>query len=253
MTADPLLPLLPLIAGACIGGFVQGLSGFAFSLVALSFWAWSLPPTLAGPLAAFCSLVGQILALRTVRRAVPLARLAPFVLCGLVGVPVGVWILRYLDPVWFRAGIGAILVVYCSILLLAAHLPRIAHGGRAADGVVGFIGGVMGGIGGLVGVVPTLWCTLRGWDKDMQRAVMQIFFIVMHTLTITLYAVQGVITAQTLHVFAIAVPSMILPTLAGAWAYKFLSDHMFRRMVLALLACSGVTLLVGTVPELLAR
>ena len=46
---------------------------------------------------------------------------------------------------------------------------------------------------------------------------------------------------------------MILPTLAGAWAYRFLSDHAFRRMVLVLLACSGVTLLMGTVPELLAR
>ena len=253
MTVDPSLPLIPLIAGACVAGFVQGLSGFAFSLVALSFWAWSLPPTMAGPLAAFCSLVSQILALRAARRAVPLRRLAPFVLCGLAGVPVGVWILRYLDPVWFRAGIGMILVVYCTILLLASRLPRIQHGGVSADGVVGFIGGVMGGIGGLVGVVPTLWCTLRGWDKDMQRAVMQIFFIVMHTLTITLYAVHGVITTQTLHVFAIAVPSMIVPTLVGAWAYKFLSDHAFRRMVLALLACSGVTLLVGTVPELLSR
>lgn len=250
MTFDPVLPL---IIGACVAGFVQGLSGFAFGLVALSFWAWSLPPTLAGPLVAFCSLIGQILGLRAVRRSVPLERLAPFVICGLVGVPVGVWILRYLDPVWFRAGIGAILVVYCTILLLSAHLPRITHGGRAADGVVGFIGGLMGGIGGLVGVVPTLWCTLRGWDKDLQRAVMQLFFIVMHTLTMIMYTVHGVITAKTLHLFAIAVPSMILPTLAGAWAYKFLSDHAFRRMVLALLACSGVTLLVGTVPELLAR
>ncbi|WP_087688315.1 MULTISPECIES: sulfite exporter TauE/SafE family protein [unclassified Pandoraea] len=250
MTFDPVLPL---IAGACVAGFVQGLSGFAFGLVALSFWAWSLPPTLAGPLVAFCSLIGQILGLRAVRRSVPLDRLAPFVVCGLVGVPVGVWILRYLDPVWFRAGIGAILVVYCTILLLSAHLPRITRGGRAADGVVGFIGGLMGGIGGLVGVVPTLWCTLRGWDKDLQRAVMQLFFIVMHTLTIIMYTVHGVITTKTLHLFAIAVPSMILPTLAGAWAYKFLSDHAFRRMVLALLACSGVTLLVGTVPELLAR
>ncbi|MGC7403952.1 sulfite exporter TauE/SafE family protein [Pandoraea pneumonica] len=250
MTFDPVLPL---IIGACVAGFVQGLSGFAFGLVALSFWAWSLPPTLAGPLVAFCSLIGQILGLRAVRRSVPLDRLAPFVICGLVGVPVGVWILRYLDPVWFRAGIGAILVVYCTILLLSAHLPRITHGGRAADGVVGFIGGLMGGIGGLVGVVPTLWCTLRGWDKDLQRAVMQLFFIAMHTLTMIMYTVHGVITAKTLHLFAIAVPSMILPTLAGAWAYKFLSDHAFRRMVLALLACSGVTLLVGTVPELLAR
>ena len=30
--------------GAVVAGFVQGLSGFAFGLVAMSFWAWALEP-----------------------------------------------------------------------------------------------------------------------------------------------------------------------------------------------------------------
>ncbi|MET0890224.1 MAG: sulfite exporter TauE/SafE family protein, partial [Stenotrophomonas maltophilia] len=36
--------------GAIVAGFVQGLSGFAFGLVALSFWAWVLDPKLAATL-----------------------------------------------------------------------------------------------------------------------------------------------------------------------------------------------------------
>ena len=48
--------------GAVIAGFVQGLSGFAFGLVAMSFWAWVLDPRLAATLAVFGALVGQILA-----------------------------------------------------------------------------------------------------------------------------------------------------------------------------------------------
>ncbi len=39
--------------GAVIAGFVQGLSGFAFGLVAMSFWAWVLDPRLAATLAVF--------------------------------------------------------------------------------------------------------------------------------------------------------------------------------------------------------
>jgi hypothetical protein len=33
--------------GAVAAGFVQGLSGFGFGMVAMSFWAWTLEPRLA--------------------------------------------------------------------------------------------------------------------------------------------------------------------------------------------------------------
>ena len=52
--------VLIVIIGTVVSGFVQGLSGFAFGLVAMAFWAWSLDPVLAGPLVVFGSLIGQL-------------------------------------------------------------------------------------------------------------------------------------------------------------------------------------------------
>ena len=75
------------VLGAALAGFVQGLSGFAFGLVALAVWAWVLEPALAGPLVVFGSLVGQVVALPQLRLA-SLPRALPFVLGGLVGVSV---------------------------------------------------------------------------------------------------------------------------------------------------------------------
>ncbi len=46
-----------------------------------------------------------------------------------------------------------------------------------ANGAAGWLGGIFGGIGGFAGALPQLWCTLRGWDKDTQRGVMQVFNI----------------------------------------------------------------------------
>ena len=43
--------------GAIVAGFVQGLSGFAFGMVAMSFWVWVLDPRLAAALAVFLSLI----------------------------------------------------------------------------------------------------------------------------------------------------------------------------------------------------
>ncbi len=45
-----LMTWLIFILGAIFAGFVQGLTGFAFALIAMSFWVWILPPQIAAPL-----------------------------------------------------------------------------------------------------------------------------------------------------------------------------------------------------------
>jgi hypothetical protein len=240
---DP-LPLI--LLGAAIAGFVQGLSGFAFGLVAMVFWVWAVPPETAGPLVVACSLLGQSLSIRAAWRGFEPKRALPFIAGGLLGVPIGAWLLPHIAPDTFKRALGLFLVVWCPTMLLAKNLPHIAWGGRPADAAAGWLGGVMGGLGGFSGPAPTLWCSLRGWDKHTQRAMFQSFHLCMHSLTLTLYATGGLITGETLHMFALAAPAMILPTILGALLYGRISDHGFRRLVLTLLLISGAFLLAST-------
>src|SRR5712671_3548281 len=208
------MPLIVAVAlGAAFGGFVQGLSGFAFGLVALGIWAWSVDPTIAGPLVVFGSLLGQVLSLHTVRGGFEPGRVLPFIVGGVIGIPIGVALLRLIDPLGFKLAVGIILLVWCPAMLLLRDLPRVTGGGRWADGMVGWIGGVMGGLGGLTGPAPTLWCALRGWGRDAQRAVFQSFNLVMHALTLTVYATSGLITAEARGMFVVIAPAMVIPAL----------------------------------------
>ena len=75
-----------MVLGAVLAGFVQGLSGFAFGLTAMSIWAWTLEPQLAAQLAIFGALTGQLVAVFTIRRALQWRLLRPFLLGGLLGV-----------------------------------------------------------------------------------------------------------------------------------------------------------------------
>ena len=59
--------LLIITIGAVIAGFVQGLSGFAFGMVAMSFWVWIIDPKLAVAMVVFGALTGQIIAAVRVR------------------------------------------------------------------------------------------------------------------------------------------------------------------------------------------
>jgi uncharacterized membrane protein YfcA len=238
---EPYLAII--IGGAILAGFVQGLSGFAFSLAALSVWAWAVDPQTAAPLAVFGSLVGQVVALPLTWRGTDPKRLVPFVIGGVIGVPLGVFLLGILEPAGFKLALGLFLIVYSPAMLFAPATLAVRWGGRWADGAIGWLGGVFGGIGGMAGGIPTLWCTLRGWDKDTQRGVMQAFNIAMHVATLTGYILHGgIITGETLKLFGIIAPALAIPVLLGAMVFRRLDQKAFRRVVLGLLFISGVVL-----------
>jgi uncharacterized membrane protein YfcA len=111
----------------------------------------------------------------------------------------------------------------------------------------------MGGIGGFTGTLPTLWCTLRGYDRDAQRAVIQNFNLSMLLVTMGAYLATGIVTSDMLPMFAIVLPAMLVPTFLGTRFYKKINDAMFRKIVLILLTGSGMTLLMSSVPRLVER
>ena len=198
----------------------------------------------------FGSLLGQTLSLSTVRGGLHLPRLLPFIAGGLLGVPAGVLLLHHIDPRSFKLTVGLILLLWCPAMLLVGDLPRVTVGGRWADAAAGWVGGIMGGLGGLTGPAPVLWCALRGWNRDVQRAVFQSFNIAMQTVTMAAYIATGTIDGPTARLFAIVAPAMLVPTLIGARLYRRFSEAGFRRLILLLLTVSGAVLVATSLPRL---
>ncbi|MCX8566956.1 MAG: hypothetical protein ON057_001683 [Glomeribacter sp. 1016415] len=234
-----------LILGAMVAGFVQGLSGFAFGMVSMSFWAWVLEPQLVIAMTVFGGLTGQLLAVTTVRRALNLPLLLPFLIGGLIGIPIGVAILPYLNVSLLKTILGCLLIVWCPIMLLKDRLPPFKLRSRLADSIVGGLGGIMGGLGGFAGALPTLWCMLSSFDKNTQRAVIQNFNLSILAATMVSYIATGVVTRSMLPMFAVVAVAMLIPTLIGARLYRGIDELTFRKIVLGLLTFSGVALLVS--------
>ncbi len=242
---------LIIIVGAAAAGFVQGLSGFAFAMCAMAFWAWTLDPQLAAVVVVGCSVVGQAITIVAARRGFNLKRTLPFIVGGVLGVPVGVTILPLVDQITFRAIVGGLLAMFCPAMLAFGGRAHFAKERPAANSGIGFIGGVLGGIGGFTGAVPTLWASLQAWTKDEQRAIIQWFNITMHVVTITGYGISGLITVERSKWLLVAIPAMVIPSLLGAKLYTKISDVAFRRLILIILSATGIALLISSVPKLI--
>ena len=193
------------------------------------------------------ALAGQLTSLFSVRRGFEWTRIAPFVVGGAFGVPMGVFILHNVDPVRFRLVLGVLFALYGVYGLLAPETGKLRFGGRGLDALVGGIGGALGGLGGLSGSVPAIWTQMRGWKRDLRRATMQVYNIVMHVLTLTVYARTHTLNLTSWKLFGLTAPLLLLTAYYGARLYKRFSERAFSRLVLALIALSGATLVVGAV------
>jgi uncharacterized protein len=231
--------------GALAGGFVSGLAGFGTALTTVGIWLHVLDPATAATLTLVCSVTAQIQSLPAIWRDIQPARVLPFVLPGLAGVPVGLWALGYVDPQSFKFGAGLLLVVFSSFMLLWRGKAALAWGGRTADGLVGLVGGFLGGLAGLSGAPPTIWATLRGWTKEQKRGVFSAFNFSILAAALAGHAVAGRVTESLLVPIALALPGTFLGAWLGVRTYKRLNDRNFSDLVMGLLLVSGVTLLVS--------
>jgi hypothetical protein len=104
---------------------------------------------------------------------------------------------------------------------------------------------VLGGLTGLGGVISTISCQLRGWPKDMQRAVFQpVLFAAFVIISVSL-AAAGAVTGHTLRLYVLGAPFLLAGLWAGFRLYGKIDDELFRKSVLVLLLLSGLSLIVS--------
>src|SRR6202051_380064 len=206
--------LVLLFLGALAGGVVSGLAGFGTGLVALGIWLYVLPPSLAVPLVIICSIVGQSSTLPAFRHVIDFKLVWPFLIGGLAGVPLGTVLVAYADPGIFKLSVGVLLLVFPTALYFNRNNPiALSFGGRVADAAIGFAGGILGGLSGWSGPLPTLWASVRGWDKDERRGVFQTFNWTVLTAALCLQAGTGFITPEIIWLALLTLPA----TIFGAW------------------------------------
>lgn len=233
-------------AGALAAGFVNGLSGTGYALVALGFWLQAMSPLTAAPLTALCGVAGHIQSLPRIWSGVSWPRLWPMLTAGIVGVPIGTFLLDYVRPDPLKVGVGVFLILYSAWMAFVRRPPVVTGGGRAADAVVGFTGGVLGGMASLSGPAPAIWAQLRGFGKNEQRGVNQPFNMSILLLALLSAGIAGFLDRTFFIWAAITVPVTLIGARLGLMLYGRIDDAGFRRVILTLLTLSGATLIVSS-------
>ena len=237
------LPLL--LAGAFIGGFTLGLTGFGNGLTSYGLWLHVISPQLAAPLVAIGSLTGHLLMFNGLRHAILVDRIMPFIVGGIFGIPIGTWLLTIISVPGFKLFSGLLLTSYSILSLVGGSRLTTVKTSRWVDGLIGMAGGVCGGLASISGPILTAWCGLKGWSKDEQRGTYQPYNFAMHVCAIVAFGVAGFLNKEVLLLVFYSMPATLVGIWLGRRLYGQIDEVQFKRIILILLTLSGIALVWG--------
>jgi uncharacterized protein len=244
MISDPLIYLAILIIGAFTAAIVQGASGFGSGLVLNAFWLHIMEPAIAIPLNIITCLLMSGWPLYKLRKTLDFSRLRPFIISGLIGIPIGMLLLQSVDPKLFKISIGIFLVIYALLILKNNNLSIKVNTNKSIDSLIGLISGFMGGFAALGGLFPTIWVGLQKLPKNTQRGTYEPFIFITSIMAVISFAIAGLFSLQIFFDLIMIIPAIIIGSLLGIKIYNVINSEVFQKMILGLIFIAGIILLI---------
>ena len=238
------------IAAAAVvlcGGVISGLAGFGFALVAVPPLLLIYdPPTVVTLSISLTLVTGWVVLIdswRAVQQRTVLA-LAPW---ALLGVLVGVAMLRFLDATVIKLLAGTVVVLF-ALALIRGWTPSGAQS-PVATAIAGTASGALNASTGMAGPPVVLLFAARGFGVQPFRASTVAYFVFVDAFGLAVLALGGIVGRAEFSVAATLLPAALAGTLVGRSLVRRVSVETFRRITLGLLLLTG---LVGIVSALLA-
>jgi uncharacterized membrane protein YfcA len=215
--------------------------GFGEALVAVPLLALLLPVKVAAPVAVMASVTVAFLIVLQDWRHVHARAALRLLLPSLLGIPVGLTILR----LGAEPAIKAVLAV----LLIGFSLFSVLHGRRRElrddrfAWLFGFGAGVLGGAYGMNGPPLAIYGSLRGWPPQQFRATLQGYFLPASLAGLCSYWLAGLWTAAVSRYYLWSLPSIVAATVCGRVVNRRLAAGKFGVYVYGGLIAIGAILL----------
>ena len=241
MTFDILL----LHGAVMLAALIQTAVGIGFGLLAGPVLLLVLGSTTAIQVSALLSLVTVITLYPSLWRKVDRRLFGLLVAGTCIGVPFGVFVYLNVDIRIIKLLVAFVVLAMLapiSGLLPQSDTERPAN--TPADLFIGVLSGAMSGSLAMPGPVPAAWMTLRRYGKDAVRAtVLALFGFSYPVIVATQSAFQGVDT-YAWSLSATLLPATLVGVVGGRMLARHINETIFRRVVIAMLATTGIALLL---------
>ena len=224
-------------------GFIQGLVGFGSGLVMVPILVLIIEPKVLIPAVLIHGLIMNGALAFEARKNIQRGRIAPILLGGLIGLPIGVYLLVFLSPDVLKIIIGLVIIIFGSLLLSGKNF--LLKRERIFSIPIGITSGLLNGSVSMSGPPVILFFANQGVMKDNFRANLVTYFYILNIITLMADAVVGLISEDVLIFAGSTLPFALLGIFIGTKVSKKVNEKVFRRIALILVSMAGLVSLIG--------
>ena len=216
--------------------------GFGDALIAMPLLTLIIGVQTAAPLVAF---VGLTIALTIVWRnwrSIDLKATWRLIVSSLIGIPVGILVLKTAPEETVKDLLGLSIMMISLYNLIRPALITLYQ--RKWAYVFGFVAGVLGGAYNTNGPPIVVYGTMRRWPPERFRATLQGYFLPTGLLILIGHSLAGLWTPQVLHLYAFALPVILIAIFLGGKLNRRIPPGRFERVIYVTLFGLGIILLM---------
>lgn len=224
--------------------FIQGMTSFGSSLIALPLLLMFLDVKEVVPMMAMLNLVMNANIYREVGKDADMKRVGPLVVTAVIFSIVGAFLLVSLNETPIKIIVGSMMFITAVTKLLGWQF-KIKKPERLFV-PVGIISGVLNGTTGMSGPPVLLFLSSLDVPKKVFRSTLTTYFLTLNVVAITMFIVNGIITWDIFMQTAIYMIPMLIGTQIGVIAGRRIHDERFKKIVLFMMLLMSINLLVRT-------
>jgi uncharacterized protein len=245
-------PLAFLVVMVFFGAtLVRSALGFGEALIAVPMLAFVLPVEVVAPVATLVSITVAAVVVAQDWRHIHLRGAAWLVLSTLLGIPLGLLLLRSVSELIVKGVLGLLVAGFAASALRRPTTYQLTDDRLAW--FFGVIAGVLGGAYGMNGPPLVVYGSLRRWSPERFRATLQGYFLPASLIGMLGYWAAGLWTPGVSRYFLLSLPAVLLAIPLGRALNRRLDAHRFLACVHVGLLASGAGLVLQAIVAWIAH
>ncbi|MHC4119053.1 MAG: sulfite exporter TauE/SafE family protein [Planctomycetota bacterium] len=228
-----------------VAAFTRSTFGFGDAMVAMPLLTIAVGLNVATPLVGLMGITASATILIRHWRDVHFKSLGLLIISTLIGIPIGVRLLKGVHENVMRTGLAIVIVAFSLYKIFRPRLFTLTN--EKLTPVFGLLSGILGGAYNTNGPPVVIYGTLRRWTPEKFRATLQGYFFPTGSMIALNHCLEGLWTRTVLLNYLLSLPVMLVAIFLGGILHRKIPSEQFDKYVYMFLIVLGGSLLINTI------
>lgn len=236
-----------------IASVLRGLSGFGSAMILTPGLSILFDPQEVVVTVILLEIVATVILLPSVISKTKWQEVLPMTFAAILIIPFGVIFLNRLEPKLIRFLIGILLLATVVLLFNRDRYRLDLKPNMSLHLSVGACSGFLTSLTGMGGIPIVLYQFFLNDSATEKRATFISFFAFTQLITLILYLITDLFSAQVLQMFLYFLPVFIAGIVLGRFLFTYIKETFFNKLIIYLLLAMSLLALFPTMERILIK